>query len=311
MMNRTVGTPSIRSLSTRWPIVTSLALLAIALLFRLIDIFVLRLDERLGEIILSKVIGFALVVLFLWLAGKKLRDIGLHSNGLAPSLLIGASISLLALVIGYAVELLVLSGRNPSLQFAAIDPKAGISGGLLFALFLVLGNIINSFMEEGLFRGVMISLFRTRLSFWVAIWLQAVLFGAWHLPWALKWYQTGVIETPGEITMGVVTNFFPQILLGLVWGYMFAKTGNLWTSWIAHTLTNTTLNLLHILTEGSLDGGMSIRMTTYSIVALLGMLLVKYLAKRFSLREIQPWKLAGDRIDYRSGDAPEPFQSLS
>jgi membrane protease YdiL (CAAX protease family) len=92
--------------------------------------------------------------------------------------------------------------------------------------------------------------------------------------------------------MGIVVNFLPQILLGLVWGYMFLKTGNLWTPWIAHTLTNSALNLLHTVTEGGLDGGISLRMTAYSIVALLGMLLVKYLAKRFALPEGQPWKLA-------------------
>jgi hypothetical protein len=94
------------------------------------------LDERLGEIILSKALGFALVVLFLGLAGRRLRDIGLHSRGLAPSLIIGASVALLALVAGYAIELLAL-GSNASLQFAAIDPKAGVSGGFLFALWLV------------------------------------------------------------------------------------------------------------------------------------------------------------------------------
>lgn len=291
-MNHTADSKPISSLGTRWPILVSLSLLAIALIFRLIDIFVLRLDERLGEIILSKVLGFALVVLFLWLVGRKLRDIGLHSRGLAPSLFIGVSVTLLALVVGYTIELLLISGSNPSLQFAAIDPKAGVSGGFLFALWLILGNFVNSFMEEGLFRGVMIPMFRTRLSFWQTNWLQAVLFGAWHLPWALKWYQTGVIETPGEITMGVVINFFPQILLGLVWGYIFLKTGNLWAPWIAHTLTNSALNLLHTVTESGLDGGISLRMTAFSIIALLGMLLVKYLAKRFALPEVQPWKPA-------------------
>jgi membrane protease YdiL (CAAX protease family) len=289
-MNQTADSKPIRSLSVQRPILVCLALLAIALIFRLIDIFVLRLDERLGEIILSKALGFILVVLFVWLAGQKLRDIGLHSKGLAQSLFIGTVVTLLALIAGYTLEMLVLSGSGASLQFAALDPKAGVSGGFLFALWLVLGNFVNSFMEEGLFRGVMIPLFRTRLSFWQTNWLQAILFGAWHLPWALKWYQTGRIETPGEIAMGVVVNFFPQILLGLVWGYMFLKTGNLWTSWIAHTLTNTTLNLLHIVTDGGMDGGISLRMTAYSIVALLCMLLVKYLAKRSALAEVQPWK---------------------
>ena len=286
----TADSKPIGSLATRWPILVSLALLTIALIFRLIDIFVLRLDELLGEIILSKILGFGMVVLFLWLAGQKLGVIGLHSRGLVPSLFIGGGITLVALLVGYITELLVL--RGSTLQLAAIDPKAGVSGGILFALFLILGNFVNSFMEEGLFRGLMIPLFRTRLTTWQAIVLQAVLFGAWHLPWALKWYQTGAIQTPGQIIMGVVLNFFPQILLGLVWGYMFVKTGSLWTSWIAHTLTNTTLNLLHIASQGSLDAGTSLRMTGFSIVALLGMFLVKYLAKRFALSEVLPWKPA-------------------
>ena len=48
------------------PILTGILLMLIALVFRLIDIFVLRLDERLGEIILSKALGFVLVLLFLF-----------------------------------------------------------------------------------------------------------------------------------------------------------------------------------------------------------------------------------------------------
>lgn len=122
---------------------------------------------------------------------------------------------------------------------------------------IVAGNFINSFMEEGLFRGVMLNLNRTRLSFAKSNWLQAALFGAWHLAWVVKSYQTGRVSTPGEICLGVVANFLPQICLGLVWGYAYLKTDNLWT--IAHTLTNTMLNLLHVATVDGMDPGMSIK----------------------------------------------------
>ena len=44
------------------PVLTGIILALIALIFRLIDISVLRLDERLGEIILSKALGFFLVI---------------------------------------------------------------------------------------------------------------------------------------------------------------------------------------------------------------------------------------------------------
>jgi membrane protease YdiL (CAAX protease family) len=181
-------------------------------------------------------------------------------------------------------------GQEPRLLFSAIDPKAGVTGGLLFASWLVVGNFINSFMEEGLFRGVMLNLNRIRFSISKSNWLQAALFGIWHLVWVVKWYQTGIVSTAGEIGMGIVANFLPQICLGLVWGYAYMKTNNLWTAWIAHTLTNTTLNLLHIATLDAMDPGMSIRMTIFSIVSLLMMFLIRYLCNSQKMPEMIVWE---------------------
>jgi membrane protease YdiL (CAAX protease family) len=274
------------------PILAGIVLMIIALILRLIDIFVLRLDERLGEIILSKALGFLLVLVFLWMIGRKPASIGFHGKRLGQSLLIGIVITVLPFIIAYTVEWIVLQqmSQEPRLLFSAIDPKAGLTGGLLFALWLVTGNFINSFMEEGLFRGVMLNLNRIRISFGKSNWLQALLFGTWHLVWVVKWYQTGTVSTPGEISMAIVANFLPQICLGLVWGYAYLKTDNLWTAWIAHTLTNTTLNLLHVATVDAMNPGMSIRMTTFSIVSLLMMFLIRYLCNRQNMPELTVWK---------------------
>ncbi len=275
------------------PVLTGIILMLIALSFRLMDIFVLRLDERLGEIILSKALGFGLTLLFLYAIGKKLASIGFHSMRLGESLLIGIVITILPFIIAYTVEWILMQqfGQEPRLMFSAIDPKAGVTGGLLFGLWLVAGNFINSFMEEGLFRGVMLNLNRIKLSFVKSNWLQAFLFGLWHLVWVVKWYQTGVVSTSGEIGLGFVANFLPQICLGLVWGYAYLKTDNLWTAWIAHTLTNTTLNLLHVATVDGMDPGMSIRMTTFSIVSLLMMFLIRYISNRRNMPELTAWEI--------------------
>jgi uncharacterized protein len=282
----------IKRITFQSPIVTGIILMLIALIFRLIDIFVLRLDERLGEIILSKSLGFLLVLLFVWAIGRKPSAIGFHRGKLWGSLLIGVVITVPPFLIAYTVEWIVLGqmGQEPRLLFSAVDPKAGVTGGLLFALWLVIGNFINSFMEEGLFRGGILNLNRIRLSFSKSNWLQAVLFGIWHLVWVVKWYQTGIVSTPGEIGMGIVANFLPQICLGLVWGYAYLKTNNLWTAWIAHTLTNTTLNLLHIATLDAMDPGMSIRMTIFSIVSLLMMFLIRYLCNSRKMPEMIVWE---------------------
>jgi membrane protease YdiL (CAAX protease family) len=171
----------------------------------------------------------------------------------------------------------------------AIDPKAGVRGGLLFVLWMILGNVINSFMEEGLFRGVMIRLFRVKLSSGWANALQAFLFALWHLPWVLKWYQVGEIEAHGGLFFATLSQFLPMLLVGFAWGYFYLKTDSLWVPWIAHMLNNTVFNLVHITTTDGLDSGMAIRGLAYLLVALLSMLLIKYLAERFRMPEVKPW----------------------
>ena len=290
MSNKTSAPVSfVQRMALERPILTGLVLLVIAFFFKWIDTFVLRLDERLGEIILCKTLGFVLVIAFVWACGRKLQDVGLHGRRLGPSLLIGIAVTVIALVVSYGVEFAIQLPKQPVLHFEAVDPKAGVTGGFLFVLWMILGNIINSFMEEGLFRGVMARLFRLKLSFsWTNV-LQAFLFGIWHLPWVLKWIQTGRIEEQGGIAAAAFGQFMPMLLIGLVWGYLYLKTDSLWVSWVFHLLNNTVLNLLHITTVDGLDSGSGIRGPVCLVVALLSTLLVKVLAERLQMPEVKPW----------------------
>jgi membrane protease YdiL (CAAX protease family) len=220
----------LQQITFKYPVRTMLVLMFIALFFKWIDTFVLNLDERLGEIILSKSLGFMLVIIFVWLTRHKLRDIGLHSTRIGQSVLIGASVTILAYIISYSIEYLlaVQQFSQPKLLLSPLDNKMGVTGGYFFALLLVVGNFINAFMEEGFFRGLMIPLFLTKRSFLQTNGLQAFLFGAWHLMWVFKYFELGTIQTAAEIAMSVFLNFAPQLLLGLVWGYMYIKTDSLW-----------------------------------------------------------------------------------
>ena len=65
-------------LSLAHPILVPLVLLSIAVIMRIVDIGILRLDEKWGEALLHKALGFALVVGYLWAAGRSVREIGLH-----------------------------------------------------------------------------------------------------------------------------------------------------------------------------------------------------------------------------------------
>jgi hypothetical protein len=43
------------------------------------------------------------------------------------------------------------TGEDASLVLSAVDPKTGMSGGMLFAVWLLVANLVNSAMEDGLF----------------------------------------------------------------------------------------------------------------------------------------------------------------
>ncbi len=290
--NKTTLANTIQNFSLTKPILMCIVLFIIAQFFRSIDTFVLRFDELLGEIILTKSLGFGLVLVWLYMTRRKVRDIGLHAHKLGWSLLIGALPTAVAFVVGYSVEIFIASqqGMEPTLQLGAIDPKMGVSGGVLFALWLLLGNVVNSFMEEGLFRGVMGRLARIRFNFWRTNWFQAFMFGIWHLPWVIKYYQLGQIETGGEIMMSIIFNSVPQLLIGLVYGYLYLKTNSLWAPWMAHTLSNSVGNFLHVVTTDGLDTGVPTRMMVYLGVMFISLFWVRHVAQKQQLPEIKAWE---------------------
>lgn len=283
---------SLQQFALTRPILMCVGLFIIALFFRWIDSFVLRFDELLGELILTKSLGFALVLVWVFLVGRKVSDIGLHSSKIGFSLLIGTITTAVAFVFGYSVEFIIaaVQGNQPYLQFGAIDPKLGVAGGIFFALWLLLGNIVNSFMEEGLFRGVMGRLGRIRFSFWQTIWFTAFMFSIWHLPWVVKYYQLGQFETGSDIVTSVLFNSVPQLLIGLVYGYLYLKTGSLWTPWIAHTLSNSASNFLHVITTEGIDPGLPIRYMVYLVIMFVSLIWVKNTAEKQQMPEIKPWE---------------------
>jgi membrane protease YdiL (CAAX protease family) len=281
---------ALHRLTSESPIAVGLCLLLAALCFRLADIFILRSDERFGEIFISKALGLVLVLLFAWSTGQGLKSIGLHSNMISRSILTGCIVTAAALGIGYALEYLLalMRGANPRLVCSAIDPKAGVTGGIFFGLWLIFGNIINSFMEEGLFRGALIRVFGNARASNSANLLQSLVFGLWHLPWTFKEFQLGKLKSIGDLAFSAVSNCVPQALTGFVWGYMYIKTNSLWAPWISHTLTNSALNLLHVKTDEGMDSGIAVRMIAYVLVMLAGVWCIKQYAHRLGFSESAP-----------------------
>jgi len=273
------------------PIATALGLLLTAGLFRVIDIFVLRLDEAWGEIVVSKIAGAVLLFGFLAAAGAGPAAAGFHTRAAVPSVLLGLGLTAAALLAGYSIEFILQArrGQRPAVKLLAIDPKSGLAGAGAFALFLLTGNFINSFAEEGLFRGVLIPLFLREAGPLPTLLFSALLFGLWHLPWALKALLSKRSAPAAAVAWHLLANFLPQALLGIVWGYLYMRTGNLWGPWAAHTLTNSAINFVHVESRAGLGTGLLIRMSIFTAAALLGLIVIQKVSQAYSLPVIAPW----------------------
>jgi membrane protease YdiL (CAAX protease family) len=76
---------------------------------------------------------------------------------------------------------------------------------------------------------------------------------------------------------------------GLTWGYLFHKTDNLWASWIAHMINNSTLNLLHFRTIDGLGSDRTVMYIVLSLGYLAVLLLIRLWAKQLQMPELKPW----------------------
>jgi CAAX protease family protein len=285
------GSNHLYRLSLARPILVPLALLAVAVLFRLVDILVLPIAAATGEAILHKALGFVLVLAYLWAVGQPMAAIGLHGRLVGKAILIGAAGMILVLIVAFGVQWGVLraAGQQVALAIVAIDSKTGLAReGVGFALYLFVGNLVNSFMEEGLFRGVMLTHFRLRLSPWRANLLQGVLFGLWHLVWPIWRLMNGQADLAAAAFEGAFI-LVGSTISGLTYGYLFLKTDSLWTSWVAHTLNNTTLNLLHFRTAAGLDADIGVLYPVLAAACLAMLLWAKVWAKRLRMPDLRPW----------------------
>jgi Predicted metal-dependent membrane protease len=89
------------------------------------------------------------------------------------------------------------------------------AGGLLFNILVV--AIAPAVCEEFFFRGGLQQVFYARMNKHVAIWLAAAVFSAVHME---------------------VSGFFPRMVLGASFGYLFIWTGSIWAPVIAHFVNN-------------------------------------------------------------------------
>ena len=280
------------SLSLRRPGLVMLVLFLIASLFKVLDSFILRFDELLGEAILTKGLGLLLLVVYVWACRRKLSDIGFKSQFVGKVLLIAAVCFISLYVVAFGIQLILLraGGEDARLAFSAVDFKTGKTGGLFFGIWLLSANFVNSAMEEGFFRGAMLRHFRRKLSFWSAIFLAAGYFSIWHITGPIRNLMDGKADLGGA-SFQAFALLLGTFIAGIVYGYFYLKTDSIWGPFLAHTINNSIFNVLFIQTSAGMQSGLEFM--PFQFIFLFGTLalipLIRLFARRWSLPEAEPW----------------------
>ena len=133
---------------------------------RFVEYFLIETDKTaIGENVLHKVIGIILLALALKKINLTWRDIGFQRDGFVSGILKGLLLGSICFAVSFGLELgiLALQGNSAHLEiyissFSLTDSQVK-NTDFVFFLLCVLFNVINVWMEEGVFRGLFIKTF--------------------------------------------------------------------------------------------------------------------------------------------------------
>ncbi len=208
-------------------------MLAIAAVWRVVDQFVLGLGDTWLNIMPSKLFPFLIITAFFW--KYRPRDIqpilGLSRENFQVQLVVG-------LLIGFAISFgidfggtivygLLIDTTYP-LQLHIMNED---TLGYMLVFFLT-----NAFLEETLFRGLLINALKTHQTTNRAILLSAIIFGIWHAGWPLVNGAAG-----SDALNQVASMVFFTTILGIFLGIYyerFSSGRSLTGPIVVHTMFN-------------------------------------------------------------------------
>lgn len=178
-----------------------------------------------GLLITEWLLILAPILLLLWYTRVNFRSaLNLHPispTGAAASLVTGFFAVILVIQLGYWFNRVLPVPQEFQEEMAKLF---GGAGGLpQLAALLFVAAVSPAICEEVMFRGVMLSGFRSRMGNWPAIVLSGVLFGIFHI---------SVYRIP------------PIAVLGIVLSYLTVRTGSIHAGILVHLLNNTLAILL-------------------------------------------------------------------
>ena len=241
---------------------------------RFVEYFLIETDKTaIGENVLHKVIG----IIFLALALKKInltwRDIGFQRDGFVSGILKGLLLGSVCFAVSFGLELGILALQGNSAHLEIYISSFSLTGSqikntdFVFFLLCVLFNIVNVWMEEGVFRGLFIRTLSETKPFMHANYIAALLFGVWHIVMPIRSCINGEMSFAATLLMSIGYIILAGIM-GIKWGLLYRITGNLWAGLGDHLFNNTVAtNMLHVVSLKGADELQIVRIMAAQIIS--------------------------------------------
>ena len=110
-----------------------------------------------------------------------------------------------------------------------------------------------------------------------------------HLSWPLRHLLDG--QAVGNVAFEALGLLLSTIISGVVYGYFYYRTNNLWGAFIAHFINNSIFNVLFIETAAGLQSGLEFMpfILLFLILHLVMIPIIGLIANRLQLPEVMPW----------------------
>lgn len=257
--------------------------------FRVFEYFILRTDKTwVGEAVVHKLTGIVILFAAVGFLRETLADIGLARKGRLRNIGKGLFFGIGVFIIAYAVEIMmaIAGGTFVSLQVYvstyAVDQNLGHRTEWLFFIICIVGNMVNVFMEEGIFRGLFQKILEKKYSFMCSALIASVLFGLWHIVGPIRNYFDGVSGVEGMIANAIMLTV-TSALVGFKFALLTKLTGSLYMAMGDHFVNNTIVNILHVVSETGVDEMMFVRITIAQSVSFL-LVLICYIRREHKRR---------------------------
>jgi len=267
------------------PMRSCIVLFFICAVARMIEYFIIRTDETIvSENFLHKVFGIILLTTVLRYMRLAWKDIGFTKDGLLPGIGKGLLLGGICFVIAYVIECVILYNLHHDVHLAfyasgfSLTNSMGQQRGILFIMLCVCFNLINVWMEEGIFRGLFSRILED-CSLTSRNLLIALLFGVWHWVMPFRDFIEGNSSVSNLFIMGIGYIILAGIM-SVKWSLLYEMTGSLWMGLGDHLFNNVIVtNLVHVVSGNEADSMQIVRIMIGQILS-FSIVLVCYLRHR-------------------------------